>query len=162
MLVSQVVSPQGPPIGFPAPSATAIALGVACRAAHAASVLRKQLRFGPAIAPVGRVLSLDHATTSQLFDYFEQCFIATVFSIQALEAYCNYKISQGLHTDYKVERRGKTIFLSPAEAERELSIDEKLGALLPELLNVPTPRGRKEWEAYVNIRRIRDATIHLN
>jgi hypothetical protein len=161
VLVSQVVPPEGPPIAFPAPSATAIALGVACRAARAASVLRTQLRFGPAVAPEGQVLSLDRSVTSQLFDYFEQCFVTAVFSIQALEAYCNYKISQSLLSDYTVERRGKTVVLSPPEVERELSIDEKLGTLLPDLLSVPTPRGRKEWEAYVNIRRVRDATIHL-
>lgn len=161
VLVSQVTPAEGMPITFPVPSASALALGIAARAARAAAELRNELRFGTAVAPSGRVLTLSGAVTSHLFDYFEHCFVAVVFSIQALEAYCNYKISYTLKSNLTVERRGQEVVLSPLEAERELSTDEKLGGALPQLLRVPSPRGRTEWEAYVHLRRLRDATVHI-
>ncbi len=80
VLVSQVVPEEGPPIAFPSPSALALALGVATRAAKTATSLRKQFQFGTAVAPGGPVLRLDRTVTTQLFDYFEHCFIAVVYS----------------------------------------------------------------------------------
>lgn len=161
VLVSQVTPAEGVPIAFPAPSAAALALGVAARAARTAAGLRNDLRFDTAVAPGGAVQSLESTSTSRLFDYFDHCFVAVVFSIQALEAYCNYKIAHAAKGDLTVQRRGQQVSLSPLEVERELSIDEKLGEVLPGLLDVPTPKGRAEWEAYIHLRRLRDATVHI-
>ncbi len=161
VVVSQVESPDGVRIAFPAPSAAALALAVATRAAKAAEVLKRDFRFGAAVGPDGGVRTLEGATTSQLFDYFEHCFVAVVFSVHALEAYCNYKIALTLQGNLTVERKGEMVELSPDDAERELSIDEKLGVTLPTLLGVTSPKGRTEWEGYVHLRRLRDATVHI-
>jgi len=94
------------------------------------------------------------ATAEQLFDYFERCFVAVVFSVQALEAYSNYKIAMALDRPYTLERRGELVELPPQEVERQASLDEKLGAILPDLLGRPSPKGTAEWGSYVQLRRL--------
>lgn len=159
VVVSLVQSGDGPPIAFPTPSAAALALGAATRAAKAAAALKQGFRF--TAGPGEDVRRLEGAATGQLFDYFEHCFVAAVFSVQSLEAYCNYKIALTLNSKVKVERRGVLVELSAEEAERQLSTDEKLGTTLPGLLGVESPRGRAEWESYVHLRRLRDSTVHI-
>ncbi len=161
VLSSQVTPAEGVPILFPTPSAAALSLSIAARAARSATKLRNELQFSPAIGPGGTVQSLNRSLTSRLFDYFEQCFVAALFSVQALEAYCNYKISYELKGDLAIQREGKEIILSPLKVERELSIDEKLGEVLPGLLSVHTPKGLAVWEKYILLRRLRDATVHI-
>jgi hypothetical protein len=162
VLVASIVTPaEGTPIGFPAPSAAALALSIAAKASRMALAQRQLLRFGAGIAPSGAILNLDESTTGRLFDYFEQCLVAAAFSVQALESYSNYKIAQTAKGDVKAERRGQSVGRSPAEAERELSIDEKLGRTLPDLLGLASPKGSTVWEAYVHLRRLRDAAVHF-
>lgn len=162
VLVASIVTPaEGTPIGFPAPSAAALALSIAANASRAALAQRDSLRFGPGIAPSGAIINLDQSATGQLFDYFEQCLVATVFSIQALESYSNYKIAHSAKDGLTVERKGKDVVLSREEAERELSLDEKLGRTLPQLLGLASPKGSAAWEAYVHRRRLRDAAVHF-
>jgi hypothetical protein len=161
VLSSRVTPAEGVPILFPTPSAAALSLSIAARAARSAAELRSVLQFSPAIGPDGTVQNLNSSLTSKLFDYFENCFVAVLFSIQALEAYCNYKIAYTLNEDFAIERDGKQNMLSPLKVERELSIDEKLGEVLPRLLSVPTPKCRTVWEEYIHLRRLRDATVHI-
>jgi len=61
----------------------------------------------------------------------------------------------------KVKRRKSEELLSPEATERTLSTEEKLKTVVPKLLNVPTPSGKAIWEKFINLRRARDATIHL-
>lgn len=161
VMSSQVTPAEGAPILFPTPSAAALALSIAARAARSATELRNVLQFSPVIGPGGTVQNLNRNLTSRLFDYFEQCFVAVLFSVQALEAYCNYKIAYELKGDLAIQREGKDVILSPLKVERELSIDEKLGEALPKLLSVHTPKGHAVWEKYIHLRRLRDATVHI-
>ena len=162
LLVASIVTPaDGRPIGFPAPSAAALALSIAAKASRTALSQRQLLRFGAGLAPSGAIINLDQSTTGQLFDYFEQCLVATAFSIQALESYSNYKIAETATGALTIEKRGRKVSLSPAQAERELSTDEKLGRTLPELLGLASPKGSAVWEAYVHRRRLRDAAVHF-
>jgi hypothetical protein len=84
-----------------------------------------------------------------------------VFSVQALEAYSNYKLAYNLKKPLQVDRHGKTVNLPLDEAERELSLDEKIGTVLPALLGLQSPRSESVWERYVHLRRLRDATVHF-
>jgi hypothetical protein len=160
--VSSIVdSANGHPIAFTAPSTAALALAVAARAARSAEAFRREFRFTDGVGPNGPVRMFEGTTAGQLFDYFEHCFVATVFSVQALEAYSNYKIAMTLDRPYKLERKGALVEMPPEDVERQASLDEKLGTILPELLGVQSPKGRAEWGAYVHLRRLRDATVHI-
>jgi hypothetical protein len=99
--------------------------------------------------------------SSALFDFFEQSMISVTFSFQALEAFCNHTINRNLKAPMKVKRRKGEEQLSPAEIERRLSTEEKLGKILPKILGMPTPSGKAVWEKMVNLQKVRDATIHL-
>jgi hypothetical protein len=160
-LVTQVEIKGAQPIVFNTPSTAALAFSIAAKEAHAAAALRSALAFRDVTAPGGSVRLLTTETTAHLFDFFERCLVATVFSIQALEAYANYKISQAMKVDVLVTRKGKQVALSPVEAERQLSTDDKLGFLLPTVLSVQSPKGKRVWEEYVALRRRRDETIHF-
>lgn len=96
-----------------------------------------------------------------LFDFFEQCMIATTFSFQALEVFCNQTISWELKQPTKVMYRGKTTEMTPAEIERRLSTSEKLAGVLPRVKGVQTPKGQAIWQRYLKLQEARDATIHL-
>lgn len=157
---SLVQSAEGITYSFLTPSAAALALSIAARAARTAASLKNGLKFSDIVGP-GPAQYLMVTPPSTLFDYFEYCFVALSFSIQALEAYCNYKIAYMLKEDFTIQRRGRTTILPPIKVERELSIDEKLGDVLPRLLSVPTPKGHAVWEKYVHIRGLRDATVHI-
>jgi hypothetical protein len=105
-----------------------LALNVAAEAGRSAETLKTKLQFGDAPSPGGTARNLQRDSTDRLFDYFEKCLVSVVFSVQALEAYSNYKLAFNLKKPLQVDRRGKTVTLPLDEAERELSLDEKIGA----------------------------------
>src|SRR5207247_2481208 len=47
------------------------------------------------------------------------------------------------------------------EIERNVSTEEKLATILPELAKLKSPKGTKLWENFVKLKELRDATIHL-
>jgi hypothetical protein len=89
--------------------------------------------------------------------------IAVTFSFQALEAYGNEIISYKVPGTYTLLRDNghRKLKVKADELERIASAEEKLGTILPELLKIPSPRGRRQWEAFVKLKEARDATIHI-
>jgi hypothetical protein len=51
--------------------------------------------------------------------------------------------------------------LSPHEAERDLSTEEKFGQLLPAILTVKAPAGTRVWQSFKDLKNARDSTVHL-
>jgi hypothetical protein len=51
--------------------------------------------------------------------------------------------------------------LTPAEAERELSTEEKLGQMLPTIFGVNSTRGNRAWQSFKKLKQGRDAAVHL-
>lgn len=148
-------------IGFITPSPTAMALNIAARAATAALTVKEQIIFMNGASPVGTVKMVTQETLPYLFDYFENCMVAVTFSFQALEAFSNQTIQARLKGSYTVQRKNEPKSLSADELERELKTEEKLATVLPDLLNLKTPRGKKVWERFIKLKRVRDSTIHL-
>lgn len=96
---------------------------------------------------------------SSLFDYFELLMSHVVFSFTALEAFAN----EAVPSDYVYERTEKKqlkAFRKP-EIERTLNLDEKLHSVLPLALGVPSPKGKKLWQNYRQLKQMRDRIIHL-
>jgi len=161
ILTSIAPSPEGIQYAFPTPSTTALALNIAASAVRIATRLKSDLKFSGIPGPPAPAQHRIVMQPELAFDYFEQCFIALMFSIQALEAYCNYKVAYMLNKDFPIERRNKPVLLSPTEVQRNLSLDEKLGEVLPRLLNLATPKGGSVWKNYIDIRRLRDDIVHI-
>jgi len=151
----------GENIAFTAPSATAMALNVARKAANHATTLHEQLEYRRVVTPDGPGKGICTSSDSRLFDFFEQCMVSAVFSYHALEVFCNHTISREVNQAVDVKRRGKRSSLRPSELERQLSTEEKLSQVLPKLKGLPTPKGKAVWEPFKRLKEVRDSTVHL-
>lgn len=94
-------------------------------------------------------------------DYYELMSGAYIFSVTAIESYVNEKIPD----DYVYTKtRGDmkcTESYNKEQIERFLSLDEKVSHILPTILNVKSPKGKKIYQNYVAIREVRDRIIHM-
>jgi hypothetical protein len=83
-------------------------------------------------------------------------------SFQAIEIFANAIIGRKSTKNIVVNRKGGVEKnLTPIEAERELSTEEKLGQVLPNILGVSSPRGHRPWQSFKSLKEARDATVHL-
>ena len=149
------------PVGFVTPSATALALSIAMKASVEAKGLYEELVFREVLTPQGRGKSVSYEDVEPLFDYFEYCMIAVTFSFQALETFCNHTIANELKGTLDLERRKEMKTFTPLELEREASTEEKLSSILPSILGIASPKGKKVWQDFVKLKRARDSTTHL-
>jgi len=149
------------PIGFVTPSSAALALHMAYRSSERARHQHATLKFIEVLTPRGKGYSVAFGDVEPLYDYFEECIGAVIFSFQALEAFSNYEIAQNLKGKFELKRGKDTKSVTPRELERIASTEEKLASVLPTILSLPSPKGRTVWGAFANLKRTRDASVHL-
>lgn len=158
-VTTQTFDDRGNSVSFPTPSPAAIALNVSINAAHRAAKRKPHLGFKTlAVRPL-RGIADKHIT--DLYEFFEDSMLASVFAFQALEAYANVVISERLATPMTFKRSKTTAVLTPTQIEREVSTDEKLRRVVPTALGVKAPTGTKLWERYKWLKDVRDSTVHL-
>lgn len=149
-------------VAFPVVSPYRLALSIAIRASSDAKRLRKEVRFNQ--PPRGmKAKTIDFMTVTPLYDYFEQCMIAATFSYQALETYANHIIEQTLSNGRTMtlqRRKGPESYNAEA-LQREVSTEDKIATVLPDLLSLPLNKSSKLWQEFTILRRVRDAIIHL-
>lgn len=146
-------------VSFVAPSPVALAMNIAHSAAQQAEALKRSFEYKEAPSPTGPVRHI--VSTSKLFDYFERSMVAVFFSYQAIEAFCNEEILRISPAVIEVKgKKGKEL-LEKREAERQLSTSDKLGNVLPKILNVSTIKGNRLWEKFLDLEHIRNAVVHL-
>ncbi|TRO37586.1 hypothetical protein [Ectopseudomonas mendocina] len=148
-------------ISFITPHPSALAFSIAFEYARSAKKLQSRLARVNVVAPDGPVQAIPMANIPSLYDYFEQAMIVVTFSFQAIEAFLNNEISHTAQKEIRVKRKEKWQVLTPQEAERVLSTEEKAANVLPELLAISTPKGKKPWEGFKKLKDARDATIHI-
>lgn len=149
------------PVGFVTPSAVALALNIAMKSADGAKELYAGLVFKDVLTPQGKGRNINYKDVELLYDYFEYCMIAVTFSFQALETYCNHTIANELTGTFDLQRRKDVKTYTPLELEREASTEEKLCNVLPVILGIASPKGKRVWENFIKLKRARDATTHL-
>lgn len=157
---------KGQVLSFTTASPPALALSIAIRAASRATQLRERLAFTERVesyplfhkkADVERLITNDTA----LYDFFEECMIAVAFSFQSLETFANTIIAEKLGHPYLLKRREENLELSADELQRKASTEEKLGTILPEILSMESPKGKKIWQDFKRLKTVRDTTIHM-
>ena len=154
---------QGEIVGFVAPSAVALAVNIARRAADQAEALRAQLVQIDNISPWGHSKSVADESLPQLFDYFERCLTVATFSFQALETFANDFIRRLLQDGtypYKT-RKNKVEAWTAEKLERQASTKRKLGEVVPKLLGIGSPENKPVWTNFAALNEVRDATIHI-
>lgn len=145
---------------FITPSPISLALSVAIDAARMAAKLRRDIVI-KAPTPVSQNGWLETGDLRTLYGFFERCMVAATFSYQAVEAFSNQVVADGIPNTHPVMRNGVEQHWSAAEIERRCSTEEKVGVLLPQVTGVKSPKGSRKWERLVALKDLRDATIHL-
>lgn len=150
-------------LSFITPSGPALCLNIAIGSAAVAEVVRPRLLLTPMLTHNGkRGFQVRNESVSDLYYFFEQSIISVTMSFQSIEIFTNAVIGRKATANIVVKRKGGVIkSLAPTEAERELSTEEKLGQVLPDLLGVSSPRGNRAWQAFKKLKDARDATVHL-
>jgi hypothetical protein len=150
-------------LSFVTPSAPALCLNVALNAAALAEGIRPRLNLTPMRTHTGkRGFQIKDESMSDLFYFFEQSIVAVTMSFQALELFANGIIGRRATGELSVKRKGGIVkSLSPKDAERELSTEEKFGQVLPTILNVKAPVGNRVWQSFKQLKAARDSTVHL-
>jgi hypothetical protein len=147
--------------GFTTPSATALALSAAMKNAVTAYSLRDAVVLRDHVTPWGSGKGVANESLQPLFDFFESCMVAVITSFQAIEVFSNTVISKTLKGTYQLKRKKAWYTVTGEELERQASTDEKIGVILPKLLNVTTPKGKANWQSYLELKEARDATVHM-
>ena len=146
---------------FEPPRLHSLSFNLAIDAANEAEKLKSKISFYQMANGNTKVSEKD---LEILYDYFECCMITVAFSYQALETLANYIIEKTVKSRYPLKRmksgKEETQYLDKKELQRHVSTDEKLSTVLPEILHIKSPRHTKIWEAYKNLKKIRDAAIH--
>jgi len=148
-------------LGFVSPHPTALAFNLALQFAKKANELRSQLTIEESVTPYGKGKLVANKDLPLLFDFFESYMVTVAFCFQSIEAFVNSKLSEYAHEKVKVKRKKGIVEYETSEAERYLSTDEKLTQVLPQLLKLPNPSGKKIWSGYKLLKDVRDTTIHF-
>ena len=148
-------------LGFVSPHPTALAFNLALKFAKNARELRSQLTIEDSVTPYGKGKMIANKDLPPLFDFFENYMVTVAFCFQSIEAFVNSKLSEFTQGKVKVKRKKGIVEYETFEAERYLSTDEKLTQVLPQLLKVPNPSGKKIWTGYKLLKDVRDSTIHF-
>jgi len=100
-----------------------------------------------------------------LFDYFETTMTTAMLSFAAIEAFCNSTLFERVGQPIKL-KRGKganqvEVQMTAEDLERNVSTDEKLKRIIPDLLGIATPSGKAVWERYAKLKDLRDSVTHF-
>lgn len=146
-------------VSFITPSPVALALDIAIRSAKAAKTIRSQIRWTRPDRDGIRWAETEDI--HRLYRYFADSMIAVSFSFQALEAFANQVIVMSLQGTMEVERRKEMVQWTAGDIERKCTTEEKLATILPTLSRIASPKGTKLWERFVELKAMRDGTMHL-
>lgn len=149
-------------LGFVTPNPTALALDVAYDASVKATKLRTSLALMDIVGPNGRGKQVTGENLPHLYDFFENCMMAVTFSFQSLETFANLIIALELEDKkIKIKRKGEFVEYSSENAERNLSTEEKIFEVLPQIKGISIKKGAGAGQNFTQLKKIRDATIHL-
>lgn len=138
------------------PNAAALCLSSSRRAWLEAQKIRKDSNIDSSIKK-----EVTFNTRSDSFDYIERVMESVIMAFTALEAFVNENIPDDF--EYHVHKKSETILevMYKKDIERRLSLDEKLSQVLPLSLDVVSPKGKKCWQGYRELKTTRDRIIHM-
>jgi len=141
---------------IPIPNATALMLNASARSFESARALRATSEFDMS-------LKKEVSFTSEVdaLDYIERMIESIILAYTAIEAFAN----ESIPTDFVYARhKSSAVVLEAASKEtieRHIPTDEKLTAVLPEVLGCKSPKGTHCWQNYKQLKDARDRIIHM-
>lgn len=149
-------------------SSIALALSVAIASDRRAQELRPNVEPVEVQTETGIYRTIKHENIGAFFDFIEQCMVAATFSFQALEAFCNFTIQDKLGDtgEYtftqEICRQMPGTRLNAGDLDKKkCSTEDKLSVIVPDLINVATPKGKTPWLGYKRLQGIRNSILHM-
>lgn len=137
-------------VGFSIPNATALFLNLSKRHHKLANVTAQAFSSDP---------KSQSLTDVDIFSYLEDVMASVVFAYSALEAFANEEIPDDfVHTIAK-PKYSETY--SRSQIERSLSLQTKLGNILPTIHGVPSPKRTKIWQDFISLEELRNNITHM-
>jgi hypothetical protein len=108
----------------------------------------------------GRCAPADPART---IDCISDLQVAVFYAFTAIESLANHSIDQlDDNATVQVENwKGELVEVAKPEMVRRLGISEKLSVVVPMLDDGVNIKGRRPWERYVHLKRLRDELVHV-
>jgi hypothetical protein len=94
------------------------------------------------------------------YSFFEKMMGSVVFACAALEAFVNESVPDAYVHEDASDKRFTTKY-NKEQIERQLSLKVKLGAVLPDALNISLSKEGNLWHSVVKLIDLRDRVIHL-
>ena len=94
-----------------------------------------------------------------LYDYFENIQTTVVFIYNAIETFSNHSIPNNYKYE-KTNHKGIKEVYSKNEIERWIQTSEKIGDILPDIMNIKSPKNKHFWSDFKKLEKIRNDIIH--
>jgi hypothetical protein len=147
---SGIIDYQSGQIAFTLPNATALFLNLSKRHYDEALALANGFSAAP---------TLQSLEDGAAFAYLENIMASVVFAYTALESFANDEIPDDY--TYSVAKTKSTEVYNKSQIERFLTLEVKLGEILPAVCGVPSPKGIKVWQDYIALESLRHSIIHM-
>ena len=147
---SGIIDYQSGKIGFTLPNATALFLNLSKKHYDEALAVARGFSAGA---------TLQNLDDEASFSYLENIMASVVFAYTALESFANEEIPDEF--TYSIEKTKSTEVFNKSQIERFLSMEVKLGDVLPAVCGVPSPKGIKIWQDYLALESLRHSIIHM-
>lgn len=154
-VVACALNEQGKEFSVPVPNATAIMLNSSQRTYREASIIRRNSRIDEK-----KSNKHEFKSNKDAIDYLELVMESVVTAHIAIEAFANEIIPEDF-TYIKENKHGKEIELTKEDIQRHISLCEKLSELIPVVLNISSPKGKKQWQSYKALKKLRDRITHM-
>lgn len=147
---SGIIDYQSGRIAFSLPNATALFLNLSKRHYDEALAVARGFSAGSPLR------SLEDRAA---FAYLENIMASVVFAYTALESFANEEIPDDY--THSVAKTKSTEVYDKSQVERFLTLEMKLGEILPAVCGVPSPKGVKIWQDYLALESLRHSIIHM-
>jgi len=99
----------------------------------------------------------------KIFDGFEKRMASAVFAFTAVESFANEIIEMAYGQGYRYEQKQKHGLVASLDIENVLwlTLDEKLGKVVADALNIKSPKQTIHWDNFKRLKRIRNRIIHI-
>lgn len=100
-------------------------------------------------------------SNSLIFNLLEKRMASIVFAYSALESFCNESIPDDYNFEQERSDKKFTEKYNKEQIENVLSLDVKLGIILPAIFKIDSPKGKTIWNRYSKLKELRDRIIHI-
>jgi len=141
----------------------ALSLNLSIKSAKRASTLKTAFGIENMSSMSGKKMRVAVSSIPHFFDLIEVQMSSVTFAMQAIEAFVNEEIngerSQGKRKKFRVD--GKELDWGAQRIQETYSTAKKLDQVLPSLRDCKSPSTSSHWADFLELRKLRDATVHM-